>query len=81
MRHVSALVPAFVVTVCFVLLHGPVCFAQNTATQKSGATTGLAIGKKAPDFVLNDQSGEKLQLSEFAAKGPVAIVFHRSAEW
>ena len=54
------------------------CSAQ-TATEST--VPGLAIGKKAPDFILNDQSGSKQQLSKLLTKGPVAIVFHRSASW
>lgn len=42
---------------------------------------GLAIGKKAPDFELKAQNGKPLKLSTMLKKGPVAVVFHRSANW
>lgn len=43
--------------------------------------TGLKVGAKAPDFELQDQNGKERTLAEFTKKGPVAIVFHRSASW
>lgn len=49
--------------------------------QKSADSPGLKVGKKAPGFVLNDQNGKKQQLSKMLEKGPVALVFHRSAQW
>ena len=42
---------------------------------------GIAVGKKAPDFELNDQLGRPIKLSTMLKKGPVAVVFHRSAGW
>lgn len=42
---------------------------------------GLAVGKKAPDFDLRDQAGDSVKSAELRKKGPVAIVFHRSANW
>ncbi len=43
--------------------------------------TGLAVGAKAPAFTLKDQSGKERTLDEFLKKGPVALVFYRSAGW
>ena len=63
-----------------VMMAASTCLAQTTSA-KAVSTPGLPVGKKAPDFILNDQSGGKLQLSKLLAKGPVAIVFHRSADW
>ena len=43
--------------------------------------TGLEVGKKAPEWVLKDQSGQSQSLSSLLEKGPVALVFYRSADW
>ena len=43
--------------------------------------TGIAVGAKAPEFKLRDQSGKVVALSELVKKSQVAIVFHRSADW
>jgi cytochrome oxidase Cu insertion factor (SCO1/SenC/PrrC family) len=43
--------------------------------------TGLAIGSKAPEFTLKDQNGQDQSLQTMLKKGPVALVFHRSADW
>lgn len=41
----------------------------------------LAVGDKAPNFRLRDQNDDEHSLDELLKKGPVAIVFYRSAEW
>ena len=43
--------------------------------------TGLAVGQKAPSFLLADQAGRERSLDEFLNEGKVALVFHRSADW
>lgn len=43
--------------------------------------TGIKVGDKASDFLLNAQDGKTYTLSEVVKKGPVALVFHRSADW
>jgi hypothetical protein len=43
--------------------------------------TGLAIGAKAPAFTLKDQNDRDVSLDSLLKKGPVALVFHRSADW
>lgn len=43
--------------------------------------TGLAVGKKAPEWTLKDQDGKNQPLSSFLKQGPVALVFYRSADW
>jgi peroxiredoxin len=43
--------------------------------------TGLAVGAKAPAFTLKDQDGKERTLDKFLKKGPVALVFYRSAGW
>ena len=42
---------------------------------------GLKVGEKAPNFTLVDQDEKQVKLSDLIKKGPVAIVFHRSAQW
>ena len=42
---------------------------------------GLPIGKVAPAFALMDQNGGKVSLESLLKKGPVALVFSRSADW
>jgi len=45
------------------------------------AKTGLAVGEKAPEFTLKDQTGTERSLESLLEAGPVALVFQRSAEW
>lgn len=42
---------------------------------------GIDVGDKAPRFSLQDQSGATVSLADLTAKGPVAVVFYRSADW
>jgi hypothetical protein len=53
-------------------------FAQHSPVS---AEHTLKEGSKAVAFGLNDQHGKERSLSEFTEKGPVALVFHRSADW
>ena len=39
----------------------------------------LSIGKHAPDFVLTDVNGRTHRLSDALERGPVALVFYKSA--
>ncbi len=43
--------------------------------------TELAVGKKAPLFTLKDQANRDASLESLLKKGPVALVFFRSADW
>ena len=43
--------------------------------------TGLKVGSPAPKFTLKDQTGKDRTLDELLAKGKVALVFYRSADW
>lgn len=65
--------------VCLLLIGGWLT-AQETA-RKVDKRPGLAVGKLAPDFELKDQAGKSQKLSELLKQGPVAVVFHRSADW
>ena len=62
----------------FVLL---VALAATDAEPASPEKTGLAIGQRAPDFTLKDQNDRDVSLSALLKKGPVALVFFRSADW
>ncbi|MFO0906885.1 MAG: hypothetical protein U0794_00740 [Isosphaeraceae bacterium] len=41
----------------------------------------LQVGEKAPGFTLRDQEGRERKLGDLLAKGTVALVFYRSADW
>jgi hypothetical protein len=49
--------------------------------QNEGATTGPAIGERAPDFALSDQNGASWTLDELKGKDGLLLVFTRSADW
>ena len=51
--------------------------AEPAASEK----TGLAVGQKAPAFTLKDQNDRDVSLAALLKKGPVALVFYRSASW
>ena len=61
--------------ICFVL------FSLSVSQAADWKVPGIEIGKRAPDFQLKDQLGKPIQLSKLIKKGPVAVVFHRSANW
>ena len=56
-------------------------FATESQAQQKSKTPGLAVGAKAPDVRLPDQANRSTRLSELLKKGPVALVFYRSADW
>lgn len=64
-------------TACGLLTAAPANGAEPAAAEK----TGLDIGKKAPAFTLNDQNAREISLASLLKKGPVAVVFYRSADW
>jgi peroxiredoxin len=41
----------------------------------SGTEPGLAIGSRAPDFLLHDQFGQEVELSSYRGQKAVALVF------
>ena len=65
------------------LLLLPCCLAALLATGAEVAAKGpgLEVGKKAPKIELKDQNGDVVKVAELLEKGPVAVVFHRSANW
>ena len=70
--HLSA-----ALTVCWLSLVSIVNSAEPAAPEK----TGLAVGQKAPAFTLKDQDNRDVSLDSLLKKGPVALVFYRSADW
>jgi cytochrome oxidase Cu insertion factor (SCO1/SenC/PrrC family) len=45
------------------------------------AGSRMAVGQRAPSFRLKDQHGQEQSLEQLLAKGNVALVFYRSADW
>jgi cytochrome oxidase Cu insertion factor (SCO1/SenC/PrrC family) len=66
-----------IIATCTLLVLSLTAMAQ----EQEAKLPGLEVGKKAPDFELQDQLGNPKKLSTMLKKGPVAIVFHRSAKW
>ncbi len=62
---------------CSLLLAGSVIAAEPASPEK----TGVAVGQKAPAFSLNDQNDRDVSLAALLKKGPIALVFFRSADW
>ena len=52
-----------------------------TAEPAAPEKVGLDVGQKAPAFTLKDQNDREVALDSLLKKGPVALVFYRSADW
>ena len=65
------------VALAAVLLSGGVCAAEIEPPEDAG----LPVGRVAPDFSLSGQDGKQVSLASLLKKGPVVVVFHRSADW
>jgi len=65
------------------LIAGHVLMALGAIAAEPAAPekVGLAIGQKAPAFTLKDQNDRDVALKSLLKKGPVALVFFRSADW
>lgn len=55
--------------------------AAGLSAADLAAAPGLAVGTQAPDFTLKNAAGADVALSALLKKGPVALVFYRSADW
>ena len=65
-----------------VLAVAVVCVSQApTPAAPPEQKASVEVGAKAPAFTLKDQGGKERSLDEFLKKGPVAVVFYRSAKW
>jgi peroxiredoxin len=53
----------------------------GAADEASPDDPGLPIGQRAPAFTLKNQGGKEVSLEALLKKGPVAVVFYRSADW
>ncbi len=55
----------------------------GTLAQNSPAPPeyGLKVGEKAIEFQLKDLAGQEKTLADFLKKGPVVLLFYRSADW
>ncbi|MFN0009108.1 MAG: hypothetical protein ACKVXR_14490 [Planctomycetota bacterium] len=51
------------------------------AAEPAPEKPGLPVGERAPAFTLEDQAGRKVSLESLIERGPVALVFFRSADW
>jgi hypothetical protein len=56
-------------------------FLVGVSTALAAEGPGLKKGTKAPEIELKDQNGKVVKVSDMLKKGPVAVVFHRSANW
>jgi len=50
---------------------------KSQSSNVSPRSTPVGIGETAPDFTLEDQSGNKVTLSSARNSGPVVLVFYR----
>lgn len=55
--------------------------APSQAQPAPAERTGLKVGATAPDFKLKAPDGQEHSLHDLIKKGPVALVFFRSADW
>lgn len=56
-------------------------FLGFASSAPAGELAGLKVGDQAPAFELKNQAGQSIQLAKLLEQGPVAVVFHRSADW
>ncbi|MBI5419980.1 MAG: redoxin domain-containing protein [Deltaproteobacteria bacterium] len=50
---------------------------RGNETVKAFGAAGLQIGERAPDFILPNQRGEMVRLSDRLSRGPVVLSFYR----
>ena len=56
-------------------------FGEFVNAQNAGATSGLNVGAKIPDFELPDQYGKARKFRDLAGRDGLLLVFSRSADW
>ena len=56
-------------------------FQDFVKAQNDGATTGLKVGEKLPDFALVDQNGNQRRFHDLTGPSGLLLVFSRSADW
>lgn len=63
--------------ICFIAM----ALLVSTTLVANEDLPGPIIGSKIESFQLQDQTNTSRKLSDLVKAGPVAIVFHRSADW
>jgi len=56
-------------------------FQDFVKAQNDGATTGLKVGERIPDYALADQNGNQRKFSDLTGPAGLLLVFSRSADW
>jgi hypothetical protein len=56
-------------------------FQEFFKAQNDGATSGLKVGEKIPDFALVDQNGNERKFRDLTGPAGLLLVFSRSADW
>jgi len=59
----------------------PAEFGEFVKAQNDGATSGLNVGEKIPQFALPDQNGKHRSFRDLAGRDGLLLVFSRSADW
>ncbi|HVN29725.1 MAG TPA: hypothetical protein VMT64_14615 [Candidatus Binataceae bacterium] len=59
----------------------PAEFGEFVKAQNAGATSGLGVGEKIPDFALPDQYGKPRRFADLTGREGLLLVFSRSADW
>ena len=59
----------------------PAEFGEFIKAQNDGATSGLNVGEKIPEFALPDQHGNQKSFRDLAGREGLLLVFSRSADW
>jgi peroxiredoxin len=63
------------------LIAGLLSTCVRAGQEAAPTELGLSVGQRAPAFTLKDQNGHEVSLDALLKKGPVALVFYRSADW
>jgi cytochrome oxidase Cu insertion factor (SCO1/SenC/PrrC family) len=77
----AVLIPALGAAIHGALGMEPGARPQEAKSRPAEAQPGVKVDEKAPRFTLKDQEGKDRSLDEFLARGKVALVFYRSADW
>lgn len=83
--HVACLLAAVAVSIaaCNRSEPAPSTSAGSPEQKEASAPAAgrVAVGDTAPGFTLKDQTGGAQTLAALIAKGKLALVFYRSADW
>jgi peroxiredoxin len=63
------------------LIAGLLSASVQAGQEAAPAEVGLPVGQRAPAFTLKDQNDHEVSLAALLKKGPVALIFYRSADW